>query len=272
MPKLPMRAGAALIAALLAVAAATGAAGAALPERTAAAGQKVIFRRTCGDCAPEAFCEFQYPGAPDDHVACVHVDPGSLHSLYRRYAPACGTFLSCAPAMNSQTTLNGATYNAGASKGVGFVAGSGAGDCGAIDTIALTLYNTGTAGAQVRFKIDLRNKGEGNYSGTTLYASDTVSFTASFGTTYTEVIFGPSDLPNIAAYQLTGGASYTLSFYGMVFASDGTATNTIALGRNSAAGSAAAATTYGNGYSGVFMISGSAEYAGSYKLSFGNSH
>ncbi|KAI9003000.1 hypothetical protein DFJ74DRAFT_695524 [Hyaloraphidium curvatum] len=45
----------------------------------------VLFARSCGDCAPEAFCEVGYSGAPDDQVACVQYARGDAHSLYRRY-------------------------------------------------------------------------------------------------------------------------------------------------------------------------------------------
>ncbi|KAI9029162.1 hypothetical protein DFJ74DRAFT_702985 [Hyaloraphidium curvatum] len=73
---------------------------AALASSASAApqGAQVLFARSCGDCAQDAFCEFAYPGTPEGHVACVGA-PADLHSLYRRYEePAftlCGTNQYC---------------------------------------------------------------------------------------------------------------------------------------------------------------------------------
>ncbi|KAI9031968.1 hypothetical protein DFJ74DRAFT_701624 [Hyaloraphidium curvatum] len=50
-----------------------------------------VFRRSCADCGEGDFCEFAYPGAPADHVACV--TQSAPKSLYRRYASA---FTACA--------------------------------------------------------------------------------------------------------------------------------------------------------------------------------
>ncbi|KAI9024868.1 hypothetical protein DFJ74DRAFT_57638 [Hyaloraphidium curvatum] len=43
----------------------------------------IVFRRSCADCNPEHFCDFAYPGAPLNTVACV----GALdtRALYKRY-------------------------------------------------------------------------------------------------------------------------------------------------------------------------------------------
>ncbi|KAI9021775.1 hypothetical protein DFJ74DRAFT_670524 [Hyaloraphidium curvatum] len=45
----------------------------------------VIYRRGCGECPEEAYCEFGYPGAPEGHVACVANEIEASHQLYRRY-------------------------------------------------------------------------------------------------------------------------------------------------------------------------------------------
>ncbi|KAI9025438.1 hypothetical protein DFJ74DRAFT_664324 [Hyaloraphidium curvatum] len=43
-----------------------------------------VFKRSCGECGKAEFCEFSYPGTPEDHVACVRY--ADLPRLYRRYA------------------------------------------------------------------------------------------------------------------------------------------------------------------------------------------
>ncbi|KAI9023451.1 hypothetical protein DFJ74DRAFT_706311 [Hyaloraphidium curvatum] len=47
-----------------------------------------VFKRTCADCDVTTFCEFGYPGAPEDHVACVGATAARA-SLYKRYAVEC---------------------------------------------------------------------------------------------------------------------------------------------------------------------------------------
>ncbi|KAI9023195.1 hypothetical protein DFJ74DRAFT_767837 [Hyaloraphidium curvatum] len=51
------------------------------------AGPAVVFRRSCGECGDDSFCEFGFPDAPEGHVACVAHDGENLEHLYRRYDP-----------------------------------------------------------------------------------------------------------------------------------------------------------------------------------------
>ncbi|KAI9010600.1 hypothetical protein DFJ74DRAFT_685025 [Hyaloraphidium curvatum] len=53
------------------------------PSRTEHLG--AVFQRSCGDCGVDQYCEFSYPGAPEDHVACVEYGGARDHGLYRRY-------------------------------------------------------------------------------------------------------------------------------------------------------------------------------------------
>ncbi|KAI9011563.1 hypothetical protein DFJ74DRAFT_758587 [Hyaloraphidium curvatum] len=47
-----------------------------------------VFARSCSECPAYHFCEFAYPGAPADSIACVPT--ARRHELYRRYdSPAC---------------------------------------------------------------------------------------------------------------------------------------------------------------------------------------
>ncbi|KAI9008710.1 hypothetical protein DFJ74DRAFT_364601 [Hyaloraphidium curvatum] len=62
------------------------------PAAAAPAAPHVVFERSCTECTASAFCEFAFPGAPQDHVACITTAPGDAHALYRRYE---GEFVSC---------------------------------------------------------------------------------------------------------------------------------------------------------------------------------
>ncbi|KAI9023196.1 hypothetical protein DFJ74DRAFT_720545 [Hyaloraphidium curvatum] len=47
----------------------------------------VVFRRSCGECGDDSYCEFGFPDAPEGHVACVVHDVEDMVHLYRRYDP-----------------------------------------------------------------------------------------------------------------------------------------------------------------------------------------
>ncbi|KAI9008707.1 hypothetical protein DFJ74DRAFT_688318 [Hyaloraphidium curvatum] len=66
----------------------------ASPAEAAPAAPHVVFARSCSECAGTSFCEFSYPGAPQDRVACVAAPAGDPHELYRRYANS-GQFTNC---------------------------------------------------------------------------------------------------------------------------------------------------------------------------------
>ncbi|KAI9027782.1 hypothetical protein DFJ74DRAFT_751238 [Hyaloraphidium curvatum] len=58
----------------------------------------VVFRRSCGQCADNEFCDYGYPGAPEDHVACVEY--ASESALFRRYTPIGDTHVCSSPGTN----------------------------------------------------------------------------------------------------------------------------------------------------------------------------
>ncbi|KAI9010104.1 hypothetical protein DFJ74DRAFT_737437 [Hyaloraphidium curvatum] len=59
----------------------------ARPTESQQVGPSVKFAPSCADCdAEKEFCEYAYPGAPADSVACVALH--SARELYRRYAPS----------------------------------------------------------------------------------------------------------------------------------------------------------------------------------------
>ncbi|KAI9013684.1 hypothetical protein DFJ74DRAFT_295807 [Hyaloraphidium curvatum] len=76
---------AALLVALLPLAAAAPVSTDAEPATKAT----VLFRRNCGDCPSDLYCEYGFPDAPEDHVACVdYLDPEqerNIRLLYRCY-------------------------------------------------------------------------------------------------------------------------------------------------------------------------------------------
>ncbi|KAI9022622.1 VIT family-domain-containing protein [Hyaloraphidium curvatum] len=82
-----------LLAAMFALSAVlTGAAASPVGAKTAdQAPTAVLFRRGCGGCPASSFCEYAYPDAPANSVACVTY--GSQGALYRRYAAP--TFTQC---------------------------------------------------------------------------------------------------------------------------------------------------------------------------------
>ncbi|KAI9027012.1 hypothetical protein DFJ74DRAFT_532015 [Hyaloraphidium curvatum] len=67
--------------------------GTAATVASAAPQPHVVYARSCSDCSETAFCEFGFPGTPEDHVACVQ--HAGARSLCKRYdAPV--TYTECA--------------------------------------------------------------------------------------------------------------------------------------------------------------------------------
>jgi hypothetical protein len=96
-------------------------------------------------------------------------------------------------------------------------------------------------------KVEMRGKFN-DIAYSTVYATDTVSFTVTSGNQY--VTFGPSQLTNIKAVTLNSFQYYSLILYDC--RSSGVTTGAIAVnaGEN-------AAITYTNGFSSAFHFSGS---------------
>ncbi|KAI9033433.1 hypothetical protein DFJ74DRAFT_701520 [Hyaloraphidium curvatum] len=46
---------------------------------------QAVFERSCEACPEEAFCEFAFPGAASDEVACVSYPKNRRSALYKRY-------------------------------------------------------------------------------------------------------------------------------------------------------------------------------------------
>ncbi|KAI9002447.1 hypothetical protein DFJ74DRAFT_713974 [Hyaloraphidium curvatum] len=47
---------------------------------------RAIFKRSCGECGADEYCEATYPGTPEGSIACVaYVGSGANRALLRRY-------------------------------------------------------------------------------------------------------------------------------------------------------------------------------------------
>ncbi|KAI9032392.1 hypothetical protein DFJ74DRAFT_654293 [Hyaloraphidium curvatum] len=82
-PSAAMKSAAVLALAVCAVLATLASPVAARPTSTG----HVLFARSCADCGEDTFCEFAYPGAPENQVACIS-NAMTRKSLYRRYGSA----------------------------------------------------------------------------------------------------------------------------------------------------------------------------------------
>ncbi len=118
---------------------------------------------------------------------------------------------------NSSSTFGGLDYNSSpSSRGIAFTAGpSGPFTFNTFDFFAR--HSSAHAAYTETFKLDLRNTTSTTpgsaRAGTTLYASDTVSVSVDTTTDFVRYYLAAVDLPNISAYNLTGGQSYSLSMY-----------------------------------------------------------
>ena len=139
---------------------------------------------------------------------------GSIAALAQTVNPASAADWVQGPVYNSSSTFPGATYKTVlTSKGLCFTAGSpGPFNLGKMRVTFFTPGNLGT----VTFKLDLRNTtttGSSAVAGTTLYASDTISLATPVAGGFFTNDLTAAALPNISAYAMESGASYSLSFY-----------------------------------------------------------
>ena len=116
----------------------------------------------------------------------------------------------------SQATFQAVTYNGFPTKGIAFTAGPSGPFT--INTINFMGKDPLTHSAFIEtFTLDLRNTTSTTpgsaRAGTTLYASDTVSLLVDTTTAFVTYYLTTADLPNISAYSLIGGQSYSLSLY-----------------------------------------------------------
>lgn len=162
---------------------------------------------------------------------------------------------------DSNTSFNGVTYNALASKGLAFTAGP-AGPY-PINVMDMVFYSASVL-SNVTFKMDLRNTTSTTpgsaFAGTTVYATDILTV-SSATTGYFGHTFTAADFPNIAAFALQSGASYSLTLYGA-------SNNSLKLGRNGAAGYGYAPTS---GFTVLDSLTGGvSNYAGAYDVGIGS--
>lgn len=126
-------------------------------------------------------------------------------------------------------------------------------------------YDTpGTVGDVVTFKLDLRGAGSNGLPTSTLYAQDTLNFTASvIGSPGVFKSYGPTDFPNITAYSIPAATNLSLVLHGA-------SSNLLSIQRASSTNATFTVTTF-NGYKNVGFVNNNAVYAGSLYWSFGNS-
>ncbi|KAI9010787.1 hypothetical protein DFJ74DRAFT_772370 [Hyaloraphidium curvatum] len=101
---------ASLLIALLACALAAAVASAPAAAAPTASNERALFRRSCADCDPSAYCEFAHPGAPPDHVACVSQGTDDGHALYRRYVSPRTFFWSIGGSPDDYAALTAVRY------------------------------------------------------------------------------------------------------------------------------------------------------------------
>ncbi|KAI9022634.1 hypothetical protein DFJ74DRAFT_100837 [Hyaloraphidium curvatum] len=243
-------------------------AAAAAPHASAApaANNAVVYRRSCSECSDDVgtFCEFNYPGAPENSVACVSYSAGP-RELYRRYTPpVCpqGGYVSAIFTGPNYAYVDSESYNGAGSIAVVFSTGSSVVPCNKITGVVPTYQNTGTVGSSVSFRLDLRGV-SGGLPSSTLYASDTISFTSAAGG---DLIIIGTQLTNIGAYVLSPSTQYALVMYDLQVV--GGASTSIWVLKNDAT-SPSTSVTYAQGFNSASYVKDGATYAGTIALSFG---
>ncbi|MFI3199056.1 MAG: hypothetical protein QX196_12130 [Methylococcaceae bacterium] len=125
-------------------------------------------------------------------------------------------YISGAAAPTSNAPITATTYKGSNSRGFAFTVGpTGSFNIGTIDFIGIS---NAVGSNNYTFKLDLRNTTSTTagsaLAGSTLFASDTISVNTT-GSAYKPFNLTSTNIPNIFAYNLINGNSYSLIFYGV---------------------------------------------------------
>ena len=169
---------------------------------------------------------------------------------------------------NGSGTMEGDLYTSTGSRGIVFTTGStGPFTIDLIDTVFKT--NSGSIGDTYTFNIDVRNVSS-SLPGTTLDATDTVTFTSAFAPgTNQNVNLTSADLTNISKFAFQSNTTYSVVFYHMTHS--GSLSNVVAMERDSSHGPGTTV-SYSDGFSNAgFFQNNNTSYTGSFPITLGHS-